>query len=288
MHTWEDELEDALRAISGAFLFGVPLLYTMEIWWIGNYTSPPRMLAALGITYFALLLLCYAAGFRKENSSSLSQALMDSAVGLAIAVVAATLSLAVIGALGFGQGMDTMLGRITMETIPFGIGAGISNFLVEQEENESGYEKKDIKHNHNGDSTEDAIRGTLSDAGATTLGSVIIAFAIAPTEEVELIAGRLSSPDLLALILVSLLLSYVIVFEGSFASQRKREQQQGIFQHPITETIFSYILSLFMAVLMLWLFQLISTDDVLEKWLSYTLVLGFPATLGGAAGRIAV
>ncbi len=280
-----------LRAVAGSFLFGVPLLYTMEVWRIGNYTSPPRMLSALAITYVALLLLTYSAGFRKEQRSSLPDVFMDSTVGLAVAVVASALSLAVIGALSWEQGLDTMLGRVSMETVPFGVGAGISNFMVEGEKTEGSEEGEGSQREKSRGGSEAGsgmLRGTVANAGATLLGAVIIAFAIAPTEEVQLISARLSSAGLLALIAASLLLSYVIVFESSFESRKKRKNQQGIFQHPFTETVFSYLLSLIMALLMLWLFQLVELGDSVEKWIDYTLVLGLPATIGGAAGRLAV
>jgi len=35
--SWGNELNDLVRALSGTFLFGAPLLFTMEMWWIGLY-----------------------------------------------------------------------------------------------------------------------------------------------------------------------------------------------------------------------------------------------------------
>src|SRR3712207_6959860 len=40
-----------MRGVAGAFLFGAPFLYTMEVWWKGNFTSPPYMLAVLCVSY---------------------------------------------------------------------------------------------------------------------------------------------------------------------------------------------------------------------------------------------
>lgn len=47
---WKREINDLIRGTSGGFLFGIPLVYTMEVWWIGSYTQPPLMLAVLGAT----------------------------------------------------------------------------------------------------------------------------------------------------------------------------------------------------------------------------------------------
>jgi putative integral membrane protein (TIGR02587 family) len=133
-----------------------------------------------------------------------------------------------------------------------------------------------------------AWHGTLADAGATILGAVIIGASIAPTDEIPMIASTLSSPWLLALIASSLLISYIIVFEASFGAQTMRWSQPGLFQSPISETLASYLIALLTSFLMLWLFQLLRAEDPLSQWVSYTIILGLPATIGGAAGRLAL
>jgi len=39
---------------------------------------------------------------------------------------------------------------------------------------------------------------------------------------------------------------------------------------------------------MLWLFKTLEPDRSFQEWLNYTVVLAFPAGIGGAAGRLAV
>ena len=34
--TWKQELQEIISGASGGFLFGIPLLYTMEVWFIGS------------------------------------------------------------------------------------------------------------------------------------------------------------------------------------------------------------------------------------------------------------
>jgi putative integral membrane protein (TIGR02587 family) len=96
-----------------------------------------------------------------------------------------------------------------------------------------------------------------------------------------------SPPWLLAIMAASLLISYGIVFQAGFTTQIKRRQQQGLFQRPISETVFCYLVSLFAAALMLLFFHRLSFNDPWTLWLSNTLILGLPATVGGAAGRLA-
>jgi putative integral membrane protein (TIGR02587 family) len=132
------------------------------------------------------------------------------------------------------------------------------------------------------------LNGTVADVGATLIGGIIVAFSIAPTDEVPMLSASTSGPWLLALMAASLLISYNIVFVANFSNQKKRQQQQGIFQHPFSETVISYLVSLIAAALMLWFFDKLDLSDPWSTWLSYTIVLGLPTTVGGAAGRLAV
>lgn len=101
-----------------------------------------------------------------------------------------------------------------------------------------------------------------------------------------MLAAGVSPPWLLVMIAASLLISYGIVFQAGFVNQAKRRQQQGIFQRPLSETIAAYLISLLAAMLMLCFFQQLTFEDPWSTWLSYTIVLGLPATVGGAAGRL--
>lgn len=281
---WQIELDDLMRGIAGGFLFGAPFLYTMEVWWKGNFTSPPRMMLMLAIAYLALMLLNVKGGFRAKQAHTLAQVLTESAEGLAIALITATLSLMLIGILRFDTGIDAILGRIIMVTLPFSIGVGIANNLLSQ-----GGEKEESEPAQKGDRWQDqAWRVTLADAGATLLGAIAVGASIAPTDEIPMIASSLSPGRLLVIIASSLLLSYIIVFQADFGAQSQRRSQPGFFQSPTSETLASYLISLAISILMLWLFQVVRVGDPLNQWVSYTIVLGLPSTIGGAAGRLAV
>ncbi|MGB3308832.1 MAG: TIGR02587 family membrane protein [Nodosilinea sp.] len=289
---WRTELEDLMRGIAGAFLFGAPFLYTMEVWWKGNFTSPPRMMLILGIAYLALVLLNIKGGFRSRQPRSHTQILTESAEGLAIALLTAALSLALIGLLRFETGVDAILGRVITLCLPFAIGVGIANNILLQTDSADA----DLTPKHNGqeraliDSSwyDRAWRSTLSDAGAALLGAIIVGASIALTDEIPMIASSLSPARLLLIMASSLLLSYIIVFQANLGAQRQRRSQPGFFQSPISETLASYLISLAISLLMLWLFQVIRIGDPVNQWVSYMIVLGLPSTIGGAAGRLAM
>ena len=76
-----------------------------------------------------------------------------------------------------------------------------------------------------------------------------------------------------------------IVFVAGFSNQAGRHAHEGIFQRPLSETIFSYLVALLVATMLLWLFQ-----RGIEPWtdvVTRVVVLGLPAAVGGAAGRLA-
>ena len=81
---WDKELDDLARAFSGAFIFGMPLLFTMEMWWIGMHSQAPRLLATLAIALVANCGLVYASGFRRRAPfwASVDQAGDDVAGGV--------------------------------------------------------------------------------------------------------------------------------------------------------------------------------------------------------------
>ncbi|MGG6296980.1 TIGR02587 family membrane protein [Leptolyngbya sp. AN02str] len=280
---WRQELNDLMRGIAGAFLFGAPFLYTMEVWWKGNFTSPPRMMLMLGLAYFALVLLNIRGGFRDQQAQTRSQIMTESIEGLAIAFLTATLSLMLMGILRFETGLDAILGRIINVTLPFSIGVGVANNVLQRADEENQDADSSPKHKK-----VSPLSSSLSDIGATILGAIVIGSSIAPTDEIPMISSWVSPGRLLAIIASSLLLSYIIVFQANFGGQRRRRSQSGFFQSPMSETLVSYLLSLAVAMLMLWLFQIVRFGDPFNQWLTYTIVLGLPCTIGGAAGRLAV
>lgn len=297
---WSREFDDLIRGVSGGFLFGIPLLYTMEVWWLGSVVQPQRMIVALVTTFVVVLLLNRMAGFRHANDVSLIDAAMDSIEALAIGLICVALMLILLGEITFDTPLDENLGKIIFESVPFAIGVALANqFLYRDGEqgdqnNQTGEQagkQKDPRNQQREQpepSQQDKLRDTLSDIGATLVGATIIAFNIAPTDEIPMLAAATSPLWLLLIMSASLLISYGIVFEANFADQQQRKQQQGMFQSPLSETVASYLVSLFAAAFMLWFFEQLSFNDPWRMWLDHTLLLGLPATVGGAAGRLAV
>jgi putative integral membrane protein (TIGR02587 family) len=284
---WRVELRHLVHDLAGAFLFGMPFLYTMEVWWRGNTAGPPRMLLGLALTYIALVVLEHAASARSDVNAPWFRALTEGAQALATGLVAATLGLTVIGFIRPEAGLHATVGRVIMEGLPFSLGVGLADFLLGEKE-DGGHEKGGGQQGAEKKGSGDVRRSILSRAGATALGATAIALTLAPTTEIPLIASGLRYPHLLGMICASLVISYMIVFASNFVATEGRREHGGGFDAPLVETVTSYMISLLMAAGMLWLFQMLNLGDPPGQWASYIIVLGMPASVGGAAGRLAV
>jgi putative integral membrane protein (TIGR02587 family) len=280
------ELRHLIHEMGGAFLFGMPFLYTMEIWWRGNTAGPPRMLAALALTFIALLILERAATTRSNRSVPWLGTLIEATKALSTGLIAAAVGLFLIGFLEIDAGLHATIGRLCMEALPFSLGVGLADFMLGEKEegHEKGEAGKSSEPKKSGDMRERVIVRT----GATALGATVIALTLAPTEEIPLIASSLGYPRLLAIVAGSLVISYMIVFASNFVASEARREHRGGLNAPLVETTIAYIISLVMAGGMLWLYQLIDLNDSPDLWASYIVVLGLPASVGGAAGRLAL
>ena len=285
---WAEELDGIVRGVSAGTLFGIPLLYTMEVWWTGSSAVPSRLLLVLVATFVVLVLLNHSAGFREAKDVRIADALRDSVEALAIALVSVFVILVLLREIDGGTSLRQALGKTVYEATPFAFGVGMARHFLNKGRTESdddegggGGERSD------GDGDARSLPPTVVDVGATLLGAVFVAFNIAPTDEVPMLAAGMSPMWLAALVVATLVLSYCIVFEAGFSDQQRRRQDVGLAQDPLTETMVCYLLSLVAAAGMLAFFDRIRIDQPPIHVLSEVVVLGLPAAIGGAAGRIA-
>lgn len=275
---WAEELNDLTRAFSGAFLFAIPLLFTMEMWWIGQYANLWKLIVFLVIAFLANLGLIYFAGFEQQSAfrTSFPQAVKAVAVG----VVGAVVVLLILNRIQLSDPLDSTLGKIIIQAIPLSIGASVANAVFAGAESRAG---------ENGQGPEiNPWRITFNDLGAAMIGSVFISLAVAPTQEIPMLAAEMSYWHEFALIVFSVAISYAIVFESGFDPAAGLQQHQAMFRHPIAETLVTYLLALVVTAVILFLFDRIEFGDPFPYVLSQIVVLALPAGMGGAAGRLAI
>jgi uncharacterized membrane protein len=67
-----------------------------------------------------------------------------------------------------------------------------------------------------------------------------------------------------------------------------RRHQKGVLQHPATETVAAYLVAPACSAAMLLFFRNVETGDPWPMLLEHTVLMGLPAAVGGAAGRLAI
>jgi putative integral membrane protein (TIGR02587 family) len=273
---WTTEATDLARAASGGLLFGIPLLYTMEVWWTGSHTRPIQGLAALAVAAGPVFLLHRTEGFRSSGRVRGVDAAMDTVETLAVGLVLVTVVLVVLREITGSTPLEEAVGKVVYEAVPFAIGAGVAKHLFRQRRDEP----------DDGSRPSGRLDATAADLGATTIGAVFVSLNIAPTDEVPMLAAAMGPQWLLALVGLSLAVSYLIVFVAGFAGQERRRASEGLLQHPLTETIACYVVALVASGAMLWFFQ--RAEGPWHLTLTHVVVLGMPASVGGAAGRLAI
>lgn len=175
------EAKDLIRAASGGFLLGVPMLYTMEIWWIGTTAEPPYLFAALGFSFIPIVLLNRSSGFRVSKDRLFVDALIDAVDALAVSLLCVTVALFAIRELHPNLPLYAALGKVVYEGTPFAIGVGLSShYLLPQDPSSS--------DDPDESSSTDRRNATLTDIGATAIGAIVVSLSIAPTDEVSSIS----------------------------------------------------------------------------------------------------
>jgi putative integral membrane protein (TIGR02587 family) len=275
---WSNEATAFSRAFGGAFLFGTPLLYTMETWWIGEYANLWKLIAFLVLAFVANLALSFLSGFRWKSGRGIRGHLDQAVDAVAVGIVGSIIVLLVLNRLQADDSADAIVGKIVIQAIPLSIGASIAGAIF------APGRSRTLENDHH--ST--YLSATVNDIGATMIGGFLFGVAIAPTEEVTMLASQLRIGHELALVALSLIVGYVIIFASGFDPQSSYPSTHGPLQHPVTETVVAYVVSLGMAFITLYLFDQIEINQSVFSNLSQVLVLGFPTMVGGAAGRLVV
>ncbi|MEA2510663.1 MAG: hypothetical protein QOJ59_150 [Thermomicrobiales bacterium] len=277
---WHDELDGLVRGLTGGFLVGIPLIYTMETWWLGESLSMPRALLFLLFAYALNLTFVAFAGFRRDEPGA-SRPFGDALEATALAIVATAVTLALLHQLDPRQPLDVLVGRIAVDALPVSLGVSIANHILAPRETRT-------SASDDGGEARGHANSVVLDVGAAFAGALFLSLNIAPTEEIPMLATEVPTLLLPAVIILSLLVSYAIVFAAGFGGEARRLRTPGAFQRPLTETVLAYVTALATCAGVLWLFG--QLDAGADPYVAYAQVvlLGLPASIGAAAGRLAV
>jgi putative integral membrane protein (TIGR02587 family) len=275
-----------VRAASGGLLFGVPLLYTVEVMWTGQHTNPKQSLTMICACVALLIALNRTSGFRSTADTTLRDAALDAVEGVALAIVLVVATLTLLGEIDASQPLAVVLGKTAYEVLPVSIGIGVANNILRERPADDSSQGEAGASSESTSGESPSLDTTVADLGANTLGAVFVALSIAPTDEVPMMAASQSPLALLAIMAATIAVAYAIVFVAGFTGQSRRRSTTGLLQHPVIETMACYVIALLTSYVLLALFQ--RADAPWPVLLAQVVVLAFPAAIGGAAGRLAL
>lgn len=257
----------------------------METWWIGETVSMPRALAFIGLAYLLNLAFVSVTGFRGRKAGS-RHPLTEALEATGMAVIAAVVLLTLLHQILPGMPLDVLVGRIAVDMLPISLGVSVAHQILAPNDSRTG-ENESAAGDDAGEDQKH-LPPLVMDVGAAFAGALFLALSIAPTEEVPMLATEVPVAYLPVVVIFSLVVTYAIVFEAGFGGRDQRRQTSGLFQRPATETVLAYVTSLLVCAIILWLYGQIDFGDEWFTAYSQIIILGLPASIGAAAGRLAV
>lgn len=269
--------QDLVRAAGGGLLIGLPLLFTMEMWWHGFLLPHWKILVLLGVTFVIVIGYSALSGFRRDRS--VVQLLVDSVETMGLAAVVATLALLALGRIGPDMGLREVVGKVALQMIPIAFGASLAATQLAAPE--------DSDEDTGSSAGDSAAVGTVGRLFVAAGAALLFALNVAATEEPMLLGIQAGPWLLLGVMVGSYLVTLAIVFYADFRGGSSAPIGAGVLSGPFTETAAAYAISLVVSLLLLWSFG--RTDGMgLSAVIGQVVMLGVVASFGAAAGRLLV
>jgi putative integral membrane protein (TIGR02587 family) len=257
---------EAGRACGGALIFALPMLMTMEMWWLGFHIDPLRLALLLVVMCPLLILLSRHSGMRP--TASIWDDVADVFVAIAIAAAVATVALWLFGVMTPDMPLSEIVGKIAIQTFPGSVGAMLCRAQFGMQTGEKG---------------DDATYG--GELFLMVAGALFLSLNMAPTEEVTSIAQQMNVWQEIGLVILSLVLMHAFVYAVEFGGTEQRHPSETFWSVFARYTVVGYVAVLAVSLYVLWTFG--RTDDTsLTQIMSMTVVLAFPGAIGAAVARL--
>ena len=256
------------RAAGGALLFSFPLLMTMEMWQLGFSMDRMRLLLFLLLSLPLLLGLSYFVGF--EPTFRLKDEVLDALAGFAVgfAVVAAILWL--FNVLGADTPLEEAMGKTALAAVPAAMGALLAGKQFGGASRETREERK---------------AGYPGRLFIMLAGGLFLAFNVAPTEEMSLIAFKMTPAHALVLVAVSIAVLHLFAYRLGFPGEDMRRGAGRPLHVFFAYSVVGYAIALAISAYSLWTFGSLDGVSLYQRTMMI-VVLAFPAALGAATARL--
>ena len=258
------------RAFAGATIFSLPLLMTMEMWWLGHYLSP-LMLVQFSLANMVMLYgLSRVAGF--EESHRLLDHLLDTFAAYAVAVIVSALVLLLLGVITADTPLPEVAGKVAIQAVPASFGAMIGAKLMGEGEEIEARER-----------WRETYQGQLFLMAA---GALFLSFTMAPTEEMILISFQVTPWHALAVVLLSIVLLHAILHLVGFPGRGDRAERH-VGRQWLSHSLPGYGIAVAIAFYVLWTFGRTEGLDP-PHIVMLVAILAFPAAIGAGIARVVV
>ena len=249
------------RAFGGAIIFSLPLLMTMEMWWLGFYMDRLRLALFMIVVVPLLVGLSRFGGFKP--TVTWADDVADAFVAYGVALVASAVVLSLFHVLEPGMPLGEVVGKVALQAVPGAFGAMLARSQL-------------------GGSGEEESGAYGSEVFLMAAGAVFLALNVAPTEEMVLIAYKMTPWHALATLVVSLALMHAFVYASEFEGGHSRPEGTPWWSEFLRLTVVGYVIALLVSAYVLWTFGRFE-GDTLGMYVMMTVVLGFPSSIGAAA-----
>jgi putative integral membrane protein (TIGR02587 family) len=257
------------RAFGGALLFSLPLFMTMEMWQFGFSMDRLKLALFLFVNLGVLLGASYYSGF--EETFCLKDEVLDALAAFAVGVVCSVVMLSLFEEMTPDMGLPEITGKIALCAIPGSLGAILAGKQMGAQQDGEERAKREA-----------TFGGELF---LMSVGAAFFAFNVAPTEEMIVIAYQITPLHAAALMLLSVLTLYALVYGVGLAGQEERPEGAGFWGTFALYTLTGYGVSLAVSAATLWVFdRLVSVSPATAA--ATVIVLGFPAAIGAATARL--
>lgn len=260
------------RAFAGALIFSLPMLMTMEMWWLGFYMNQYRLALFIAVNVLLLIGLARYRGFK--HSLGWFDTVVDAFVGYLVGFVTSALFLPLLGVIEFGMGLDEIVGKISIQAVPASIGALLARSQIGEEERGTP-ESKNYTSRY------------LYELFIMLTGALFIAFNLAPTEEMILIAYKITPQISLMMVVVSIIVIHAFVYSVGFRGQEEMPEKRNTARLFFGYAIVGYAVVLLASLYILWTFGRLDGNSLHITVLSMT-VLSVPGAVGAASARLII
>lgn len=255
------------RGVAGALFLALPMLMTMEMWHLGFSMARERLFLLLLLDIPLLILLAHRIGF--EETFGWREAIRDAAIAYGIGILTSLVVLTALGLLRGGMPASELSGKVALQSVPASIGAMLGRSQLGHDDDDTG-------------TKETSYAGELLLMAA---GALFLSLNIAPTDEMMVLAYKMTAGHALAVALVSIALMHGFVYAVSFTGGHELSPQTPWWHAFVRFTLPGYVIALAISIFALWIFERLGGSAPVEVALS-VIVLGFPAALGAAAARL--